>query len=161
MPKISTRQRLFRRILMRGLNQPNWPTRLPSLGGWHVTEACGIRGPEAGGLPHTCCRYLPRRRRTQRAPTLPNAGSHHYAEAEPVTVQEKLVPYSLMAGEQALAKYAWEDAVAFFDLALTAMQSEQIDEEIAAILFVHYVLKSGLLPNSLPLINEPRFALPP
>ena len=32
--------------------------------------------------------------------------AHHYAKAEPVTGQEKLVHYSLMAGEQALAKYA-------------------------------------------------------
>ena len=61
--------------------------------------------------------------------------AHHYAEAGPVTGQEKLVHCSLMAGEQALAKYEWEDAVDFFDRALAARQSEQMDEEIAAILF--------------------------
>ena len=37
--------------------------------------------------------------------------AYHFAEAEPVLGAEKLVLYSLLAGEQALATYAYEEAL--------------------------------------------------
>lgn len=36
--------------------------------------------------------------------------AYHFAEAEPVLGPENLVHYSLLAGEQALGKFGWEEA---------------------------------------------------
>ena len=58
----------------------------------------------------------------------------HFAEAEPVVGPEKLVRYSAMAGERALASYAWEDALAYFEQALAAKEGQPIDAETAGIL---------------------------
>jgi DNA-binding CsgD family transcriptional regulator len=46
--------------------------------------------------------------------------AHHFAQAEPVLGAEKLVQYSLLAGEGALATYAWEAAGAHFQRGLMA-----------------------------------------
>jgi DNA-binding CsgD family transcriptional regulator/tetratricopeptide (TPR) repeat protein len=46
--------------------------------------------------------------------------AHHFAQAEPVLGAEKLVQYSLLAGEGALVTYAWEAAEAHFQRGLTA-----------------------------------------
>jgi predicted ATPase len=46
--------------------------------------------------------------------------AHHFAEARPVVGVEKLVHYSLLAGERALAAYAYEDALAHFERGLAA-----------------------------------------
>ena len=48
--------------------------------------------------------------------------AYHFAEAEAVLGSEKLVRYSLLAGEQALATYAWEEALAQFERALAAKE---------------------------------------
>ena len=61
--------------------------------------------------------------------------AHHFAEAEPVLGVEKLVRYSLVAGEQALAAYAWEEALFLFDQALAAKEGQPMDEDSAALLF--------------------------
>jgi len=45
---------------------------------------------------------------------------HHCAEAQTVVGTEKLVRYSLLAGERALSAYAWEEALAYFQRGLTA-----------------------------------------
>jgi DNA-binding CsgD family transcriptional regulator/tetratricopeptide (TPR) repeat protein len=47
--------------------------------------------------------------------------AYHFAEAESVLGIEKLVRYSLLAGEQSLAAYAWEEALAHFERGLGAM----------------------------------------
>jgi tetratricopeptide (TPR) repeat protein len=67
--------------------------------------------------------------------------AHHFAEAEPVLGPEKLVHYSLLAGESALAAYAWEEALAHFErglvakrVPLTGVESAR-DAEAAALLF--------------------------
>ena len=44
--------------------------------------------------------------------------AYHCAEAEPVLGPEKLARYSLMAGERALAAYAWEEALSHFQRAV-------------------------------------------
>jgi tetratricopeptide (TPR) repeat protein len=67
--------------------------------------------------------------------------AYHFAEAGTVLGTEKQVQYSRLAGEQALAAYAWEEAQALFERALTAkgVSSEGTDPardvETAALLF--------------------------
>jgi DNA-binding CsgD family transcriptional regulator/RecA/RadA recombinase len=67
--------------------------------------------------------------------------AYHFAQAEPVTGPEKLVHYSLLAGERALAAYAWEDALRHFQRALAANgvplagTEPAKDAETAALLF--------------------------
>ena len=50
--------------------------------------------------------------------------AHHFAEAEGVLGTDKLVHYSLLAGERALAIYAYEEALAHFQRGLTAKEGE-------------------------------------
>ena len=67
--------------------------------------------------------------------------AHHFAEAEAVTGTEKLVDYSLIAGQRALASYAYEDALAHFERGLVARgitlagTEQASDEEAADLLF--------------------------
>ena len=55
--------------------------------------------------------------------------AHHFAEAEATLGSEKLVHYSLLAGERPLATYAYEEASAHFQRALAAkgVSSESMD----------------------------------
>ena len=46
--------------------------------------------------------------------------AHHYAQAQTVLGTGKLVSYSLLAGERALASYAWGEALAHFETGLNA-----------------------------------------
>ncbi len=46
--------------------------------------------------------------------------AYHFAEAEPALGAQKLVRYSLLAGEQALGTYAYGDAISLFQRALDA-----------------------------------------
>jgi DNA-binding CsgD family transcriptional regulator/RecA/RadA recombinase len=61
--------------------------------------------------------------------------AHHLAEAQTVLGTEKLVKYSLLAGEQALAVYAWEEALAHFERGLAAKEGQAMDGETAALYF--------------------------
>ncbi|MCI0795115.1 MAG: hypothetical protein J4O03_16750, partial [Chloroflexi bacterium] len=67
--------------------------------------------------------------------------AHHFAEAETVLGTDKLVRYSLLAGEHALAAYAYEDALAHFERGLVArgitLSGTEVasDEQAAALLF--------------------------
>ncbi|MFB3118911.1 MAG: AAA family ATPase, partial [Stenotrophomonas maltophilia] len=67
--------------------------------------------------------------------------AHHFAEAELVLGPTNLVLYSLLAGEQALASHAYEDALAHFERGLGArditLSGTEVapDEEAAALLF--------------------------
>jgi tetratricopeptide (TPR) repeat protein len=67
--------------------------------------------------------------------------AHHFAEAQTVLGPEKLVRYSLLAGEKALATNAWEEALAHFQRALAAREvpltgaEPAQDAEAAALLF--------------------------
>lgn len=60
--------------------------------------------------------------------------AHHFAEAELLGRPEKLVRYSLLAGEKALGAYAYEEAVSQFQRALTAKEGQPMDAETAALL---------------------------
>ena len=67
--------------------------------------------------------------------------AHHFAEAQTSTGPGKLVRYSLLAGEQALVSYAYEDALAHFERGLVARDitwsgtEAATDEEAADLLF--------------------------
>ena len=67
--------------------------------------------------------------------------AHHFAEAQTSTGPAKLVHYSLLAGDRALATYAYEDALAHFERGLVARDitlsgtAVASDEEAAALLF--------------------------
>ena len=67
--------------------------------------------------------------------------SHHFIEAELVLGPAKLAHYSLLAGDQALASYAYEDALTHFERGLAerniALAGTEVapDEAAAALLF--------------------------
>ena len=67
--------------------------------------------------------------------------AHHFREAQTAVGKEKLVRYSLMAGERALASYGYEDALDHFERGLVARDitlsgtEAAFDEENAALLF--------------------------
>ena len=67
--------------------------------------------------------------------------AHHFGEAEAVIGTEKLVKYSLLAGERALATYGWEEALSHFEKGLEsrgvplAGLEAAPDQEAAALLF--------------------------
>ena len=67
--------------------------------------------------------------------------AHHFSEAQTELGADKLARYSLMAGERALAAYAYEDALAHFESGLVARDislsgtEAASDEEAAALLF--------------------------
>ena len=57
--------------------------------------------------------------------------AHHFVQAEPVLGPEKLVRYSLLAGEQALVGYAYEEASAHFQQGIGAKQGQPFDDDTA------------------------------
>ncbi len=79
--------------------------------------------------------------------------AHHYAEAEAVLGNQKLVYYSLIAGERAIAAYAWEEALAHFQRALAARDGGPEDTEAAALLF-GMAKAQGALASERPQMEE-------
>ena len=69
--------------------------------------------------------------------------AYHFGEAVMVLGDEKLVSYALVAGERALASYAWEEALGHFQRALAATEDQPpttgsgqaMDGDTAALLF--------------------------
>lgn len=61
--------------------------------------------------------------------------AHHFAEAEALLGTGKLIRYSLLAGESALAAHAPEQALSYFHRALSTKGDEPMDDETAALLF--------------------------
>ena len=61
--------------------------------------------------------------------------AHHFAAAEAVLGNEKLVQYSLVAGQRALTTYAYEEALGHFQRALATKENQEVDSEMAEILF--------------------------
>ena len=60
--------------------------------------------------------------------------AYHAAEAETVLGPEQVVRYSRLAGEQAFAAHAYEDAIAHFQRALATREGEPMDDETADLL---------------------------
>ncbi|MCH7801742.1 MAG: protein kinase, partial [Chloroflexi bacterium] len=61
--------------------------------------------------------------------------AYHAAEAESIIGPESLVKYSIAAGEQALDRFAWEDALVHFQKADEARDQNVMDEASARLLF--------------------------
>ena len=61
--------------------------------------------------------------------------AYHFGEAEAVLGTEKLVQYSALAGERALAVHGYEDAASHFERALVAREGRPMDSATADILF--------------------------
>jgi DNA-binding CsgD family transcriptional regulator len=74
--------------------------------------------------------------------------AYHFAEAEAVLGNENLVKYSSLAGERALAAYAWEEALSHFQRALSAKEDEPLDDQTAASLFGLAKAQSAILIRS-------------
>ena len=80
---------------------------------------------------------------------------HHFAEAGAVMGPEKLVRYSLLAGEQALATYAYEEAIAHLQRALVSREGRSpligsgrgMEAETAALLFALGRAQAATLQN--------------
>jgi DNA-binding CsgD family transcriptional regulator len=61
--------------------------------------------------------------------------AHHFVKAESVLGPDKLVRYSLLAGEGALAAYPYEEALAHFQQGLAAKEGRPVNAETADLLF--------------------------
>ena len=61
--------------------------------------------------------------------------AHHFDEAQPVLGSDRLVRYSALAGESALAAHAPEQALAHFERALAARGDAAADDQAAEVLF--------------------------
>ena len=61
--------------------------------------------------------------------------AHHFAQAREVLGTEKLIEYSLMAGQKALASYAYEEALDQFQRVVDAKESDRTDAEAAGAIF--------------------------
>ena len=59
----------------------------------------------------------------------------HFSEAEALIGSDKLVKYLILAGEQALSTYAYEEALGYFRQALAAKSESEPDDRLASILF--------------------------
>jgi tetratricopeptide (TPR) repeat protein len=57
--------------------------------------------------------------------------AYHYGEAEAVVGPDKVVRYCLLAGEKALASYAYEEAQDYFQRGLQAKEGQPMDRETA------------------------------
>ena len=61
--------------------------------------------------------------------------AYHYAQAEAITGSEKLVRYSIISGQRAMAAYAYEEAQNHFQRALASKEDQEMDAETASLLF--------------------------
>ena len=61
--------------------------------------------------------------------------AHHFVQAETVLGIEKIVKYSVVAGERALTAHANEEALQHFTRAFSAMDHRQIDATLASVLY--------------------------
>jgi DNA-binding CsgD family transcriptional regulator/tetratricopeptide (TPR) repeat protein len=61
--------------------------------------------------------------------------AHHASEAEAVLGAERMIRYSILAGDQALARYGYEEALSHFQRALDAKEGQPVDAEMAHLLF--------------------------
>ncbi len=61
--------------------------------------------------------------------------AHHFGQAEAVLGDEKLMHYSRLAGEKALANYAYEQAINFFERGLESRKATPLDKVTADMTF--------------------------
>ena len=73
--------------------------------------------------------------------------AHHFVQAQAVLGTEKLVRYSIVAGERSLALYAFGEALAHFERALAAREGQPPDGETAAIWYGLSRAQTATLPR--------------
>jgi len=61
--------------------------------------------------------------------------AYHFSQAKTISGPEKLVRYSLMAGEHSLDAYAHEEALAMFQQGMAAKEGHEMDADSASLLF--------------------------
>ena len=61
--------------------------------------------------------------------------AYHFSQSEAITGPEKVVEYSIMAGEQALQSYAYEEAEIHFRRAQASKEGQPMDAKATAILY--------------------------
>jgi len=61
--------------------------------------------------------------------------AYHFAQAKTISGPEKLVRYSLMAGEHSLDAHAHEEALAMFQQGMAAKEGHEMDADSASLLF--------------------------
>ena len=144
-----TRERLFQRILLRGLTQEDVSRFIEATSG--ITPPQGLVESvyqQTEGNPLFVTEVVLHAQIAQTLEELYGEEAeahaaelvHHLAQAETVLGSEKLVRYSLLAGERALTVYGYEEALGHFQRALAArgdgVESQPAaDAETAAILF--------------------------
>ena len=144
-----TRERLFQRILLRGLTQEDVSRFIEATSG--ITPPQGLVESvyqQTEGNPLFVTEVVLHAQIAQTLEELYGEEAeahaaelaHHLAQAETVLGSEKLVRYSRLAGERALTVYGYEEALGHFQRALAAkgdgVESQRAaDAETAAILF--------------------------
>ncbi len=73
--------------------------------------------------------------------------AYHAGEAEAISGSEAVVKYSIVAGEQALVRYAWEGALDHFRRADEARDRSVMDKDSARLLFGLAQAQLATLPN--------------
>ena len=73
--------------------------------------------------------------------------AHHFAQAQTLLGPDRLIRYSLIAGESALAASAHEQALAHFECALAAKDSAEFDDEMGALHFGRGRAQLAVLPR--------------
>ena len=61
--------------------------------------------------------------------------AYHFSEADTMVGSQNVVGYSLLAGEHALATYAWEEALNYFQRGLAVKTGPDMDADRAALMF--------------------------
>jgi DNA-binding CsgD family transcriptional regulator/tetratricopeptide (TPR) repeat protein len=61
--------------------------------------------------------------------------AYHFAQAQTLSGTEKLVHYSLLAGERSLGAHAHEEALALFQQGMAVKEGHEIDSDSASLLF--------------------------
>ena len=74
--------------------------------------------------------------------------AHHFAQAEAVLGTEKMIRYSVAAGERALDALAYEEAEEHFQRAVTAKEGQPADAETAGALFGLGVARAATIERS-------------
>ena len=74
--------------------------------------------------------------------------AHHFAQAEAVLGTEKMIRYSVAAGERALDALAYEEAQEHFQRAVTAKEGQPADAETAGALFGLGVARAATIERS-------------
>jgi predicted ATPase len=69
--------------------------------------------------------------------------AYHFVQAEPVLGAEKVVKYSLSAGDRATEVYAWEEAIGHYEVTLKLLEETEGDRSQQAEVLAKLALVTG------------------